>query len=213
MIKAKKQYLDEITRLLRNHPDHENIIAELSMHIDEMMADLEEKEVSEFEAIPIIMSQLGTPRQIAKEFKGVSTRTPGIVQNAFILINSLFFFAGLFLVLGSQVWNIAFLQTIWQVLSQLNWLILGCYTGFWAWMGYEYGKEFGVRGKVFLAGTIKIAIIPNLLLMIFTLFGTLPSEWFHSILSSSFILGCLLATALFFPISKMGYYIGKHKAF
>ncbi len=208
MIKTKAEFLQRLKFLLHHHPDEAAIVAEIEGHMDEL---IKECGLPEQEAITIVQSQIGTPEELTSQFRYVSSKEFQSTKKMFIIVNILFFTGGGLLALGTNF--SVLLHMFWEVLVQSSWIILIGYSGYWAFMGYEIGKEYGAKGESLLRRTMGAAIVPNILLMIITLLGILPSELFHSLLQSSFLIGCLTATAFFFPISKAGYYIGVRKVF
>lgn len=210
MIHTKNEYIEQLRELLKDHSDRDAIVDEISVHINEC---LRQDGLSEQEAISLAISQIGSPQQLAQGFIRSSTPHTTAAKKWFIYMNFMFFLAGGFLAVGANVLQIDMLQWMWDMLSQSGWTILLAYTGYWAFLGFEMGKEYGVSGKKLLSRTIGIAVIPNFILMLATLFGVLPIGWFHTLLNSSFLIACLLATFCFFPISHMGYYVGVRKAF
>lgn len=143
----------------------------------------------------------------------VSTKQTTTLRKIFVLYNNLLFFIGVLITFGFHVFNLPVFRVIWSLVSQSNWTILFLYTSSWVVIGYQYGTQFGVRGKTLLTNTIQISIIPNLMLMLSILYGFVPIKWFDPILTTPFLVVCILATILFFPFSQMGYCIGKQKVF
>lgn len=208
MIKTKIEYIHQLKLLLEDHPDRDEIIHEIACHTDEL---LQECDLPEYEAISLVQRQIGTPEKLASQFRYVSSKEAWNVKKMFIIINALFFAVGGLLAFGAKI--SVHLHTIWELLAQSCWIVLFVYSGYWVFIGFEIGKEYGAKGKGLLERTIRAAIIPNIILMLITLIGILPSELFQSFLSSSFLIGCLAATFFFFPISKVGYYMGVRKVF
>lgn len=212
MIRTKEAYTKQLRRAMRRHPDCEVIMAELNVHIEGKFALLREQGIPEAKAVQTVIKQFGCPKTLAAQFNSVTTKSPHNAKLSFTLCNSFLFFLGACMTLGNQLLDEPVLQTTWDVLSENSWLILSFYTGYWALIGYQMGKAFGVNGKTLLFETIRLAIIPNLLLMGAVLYGLLPKEWFSPILTTSFTGACLVATILFYPISRIGYYFGLHRA-
>ncbi len=208
MIETKAEFLQRLRFLLDHHPNETAIVAEIEGHMDELM---KECGLPEQEAIIMVQSQIGTPEELASQFRYVSTKESQRTKKMFIIVNILFFAGGVLLALGANL--SVLLHMFWEVLLQSSWIILIGYSGYWAFMGYEIGKEYGAKGESLLRRTMRAAIVPNIFLMIITLFGFLPTELFHPLLQSSFLIGCLTATVFFFPISKAGYYVGVRKVF
>lgn len=213
MINTKADYLQKLQELLKDHPDRDAIADEISSHIDECLECFCHDGLSENEAMLLTINQIGSPEQVAEKFAYISSAASAMANKLFICVNFTFFFVGGCFAVGANIFKIHALQLIWNMLSQSGWLILIAYSGYWALMGYEIGKEFGASGKELLKHTMGMAIVPNLILMFMTFLGFLPNEWFSTVLNSSFLIGCIIATILFFPISYIAYFWGVRKAF
>lgn len=212
MIRSKEAYMKQLEREMYAHPDNDVIMAELTVHIDEKMSYLLKKDLPEEEAIQIIIEQFGHPSELAVQFGGVSTKSPTIAKVVFVLCNSFLFFLGACITFGYHLVNAQVFQIYWEALAHNSWLILFMYTGYWVLIGYQIGKEFGEKGKRLLSDTISLAIAPNLFLMLAVLFGLFPVQWFSPLLTTSFIGACIGVTFLFYPLSQIGYYFGRHQA-
>lgn len=88
---------------------------------------------------------------------------------------------------------------------------LDCYfvSVFWALLGYEIGKGFGHNGRVLLNKTFLLSLIPNLILMVLTVFQIIPHSWFAPLLTKTFIIACIIFTIILYPISWIGYRWGE----
>jgi hypothetical protein len=88
-------------------------------------------------------------------------------------------------------------------------LIALLYLFFWALLGYEIGRGFGHGGRTLLKKTFLLSLIPNILLMVLTVFEIIPHSWFAPLLTKTFIIACILFTIILYPISVIGYRWGK----
>ncbi|PWA12055.1 hypothetical protein DCC39_08220 [Pueribacillus theae] len=212
MIQTKEKYIKQFEQEMEAHPEKELIMAELIVHIEEEMADLLRKGMSEPEAVQAMIEQFGHPNELAAQFGKICTTAPNKVKLWLVLSNHFLFLMGACLTVCYHLGNMPFLQIAWEVLGQYSLLILFMYTGFWLFIGYQIGKEFGAKGKRILFETMSCALIPNLVLMFGILYGVFPTQWFSPFLTPSFVVACLGVTLLFYPFSQFGYYFGRHQA-
>jgi hypothetical protein len=196
----KGTFLQALELELPNSLDKKSIIQEYAVHIEEKVQEgLDEHTVLE---------QLGTPEMIAAAYKESTVVSRNFVQRNFVFCNALFFIIGLLLTFCYHLFQDSIFTSAWQMLSDISFVIMICYTVFWLLLGYEIGKEYGLRGKKLLPQTVFVSAIPNVLLMLLTLFGIIPVLWFSPILTPSFAAICILMTALLYPISHLGYRLG-----
>ena len=104
-------------------------------------------------------------------------------------------------------WN--WISRLWNQLTSIPILIALIYMCFWVLLGYEIGKGFGYKGKKLLKRTFLLALIPNLILMILTVFNIIPHEWFSPLLTETFIGLCIFLTILLYPLCVISYRWGK----
>lgn len=212
MIKTKEMYIKQLEQRLRVHPNREEVMAELIVHIEEEMADLLRNGMNEPEAVQVIIEQFGHPSELAAQFGKIAETTPVKTKIILVLSNHFLFLLGACLTLCYHLGSMPVLQTAWEMLAKSSLLILFIYTGFWLFIGYQIGKEFGAKGKKILFETMCYALIPNMVLMLGILYGVFPTQWFSPFLTQSFIVACLGVTLLFYPFSQFGYYFGRHQA-
>src|SRR5690625_1396169 len=203
MTDPEQQFINELQIELKNDPQKENIIAEYKAHVYDMCH--ENKNIT-YEQL---VKQLGTPHDIAKMWKQETGITPKKTQWLFILLNILIFGGGGLFTYSYHVLEWEWIHSIWNWLTEVSFLLLLVYMLFWGLVGYEVGKEFGHRGRRLLTNIFFIAIIPNLILMYLIIFKLLPHEWFGSLLNAPFIIICIVATAVLYPVSLLGYYWGR----
>ena len=113
--------------------------------------------------------------------------TPSKMKWLFILVNILLFGGGAFLTLAHNLFDWSWLTSLWNQLTSIPILIALMYMFFWALLGYEIGRGFGYKGKKIMNRTFFLALIPNLILMILTVFQIIPHEWFDPLLTETFI--------------------------
>ncbi len=203
MTDAEKQFINELGLELKNEPQKENIIAEYRAHVYDICH--ENKQVTYDQ----LVRKLGTPHDIAKMWKQETGITPKKTQWIFVLLNIFIFIGGAIFTISYHFLEWRWAHIVWSQLTQVSVLLLFLYILFWGLVGYEVGKEFGHRGRRLLTNIFLIAIIPNLILMYLVIFKLLPYEWFGSLLSPSFIVVCVIATGLLYPVSLLGYYWGR----
>lgn len=208
MERPKSRFLEQLAIGLGKHPDKESILLEYESHIDEIILEslhcLNEEELMES-----IVSRLGSPEEIAEAWKEELAVTPSNMKWLFILMNILFFVGGSLLTLVHNLYQWTWLTTIWEHLTAIPTLIAFLYMFFWALLGYEIGKGFGHGGRKLLKKTFLLSLIPNLLLMILTVFEIIPHSWFAPLLTKTFIIACIIFTVILYPISLLGYRWGR----
>jgi hypothetical protein len=208
MEEPKNRFLQELKKGLGNHQDKESILLEYEAHIDEILLESYDRK-DEKEMFDTILSRLGSPEEIADMWKEELSVTPSNMKWLFILMNILFFGGGSLLTLFHNVFEWKWLSMIWSHLTAMPTLIAFIYMFFWALLGYEIGKGFGHGGRSLLKKTFLLSLIPNLLLMVLTLFEIIPHSWFAPLLTKTFIIACIILTILLYPISWLGYRWGR----
>jgi hypothetical protein len=207
MEQSKNRFLQDLANKLGNHPEKDEILQEYEMHIEDILSELfEDEEQVRFEKM---VTRLGDPDEIAQMWKDELSVTPSNMKWLFILLNIVFFAFGSLLTLFHNLYQWDWLSSIWSHLTAIPTLIAFVYLFFWALLGYEIGKGFGHKGKALLKRTFLISLIPNLLLMILTIFHIIPHSWFAPLLTNQFIIACILFTIILYPVCWIGYRWGK----
>lgn len=208
MERPKNRFLEELEEWLGNHQDKKSILLEYEAHIEEIVIESfgckDENELTER-----IISRLGSPEEIAVLWKEELSVTPSNMKWLFILMNILFFGGGSLLTFFHNVFQWKWLSVVWSHLTAMPTLIAFIYMFFWALLGYEIGKGFGHGGRSLLRKTFLLSLIPNLLLMVLTVFEIIPHSWFDPLLTKTFIIACIILTILLYPISWLGYRWGR----
>lgn len=207
MEQPKNRFLNELAMGLGNHQDKENILREYEMHIDEIMIEAlgEQKNAT----MELLVSRLGEPSEIAKIWNEELSYTPSRMKWLFILLNVFLFVGGSLLTLVHNLYEWQWLSIIWNHITSIPTIIAFVYLFFWALLGYEIGRGFGHGGRTLLRKTFLLSLIPNLLLMILTVFKIIPHQWFEPLLTQSFIIACILFTIILYPVCMIGYRWGK----
>jgi hypothetical protein len=208
MERPKNRFLKELGQLLGNHQDKEEILLEYETHIDEILVESYDCQ-DENALFERINTRLGSPVEIAEMWKQELSVTPSNMKWLFILLNILFFGGGSLLTLAHNLYEWEWLSVVWSHLTAIPTLIAILYLSFWALLGYEIGKGFGHGGKVLLRKTFLLSLIPNLVLMVLTVFEIIPHKWFAPLLTKTFIIACIFFTMILYPISLLGYRWGK----
>ncbi|WML39230.1 hypothetical protein RCG19_18900 [Neobacillus sp. OS1-2] len=208
MERQKNRFLEELAKGLGNHQDKEEILLEYASHIDEIIIEFYECS-NEEELLERIVSRLGSPDEIAELWKEELSVTPSNMKWLFILLNILFFGGGSLLTLAHNLYQWQWLNTIWRYLTTIPTLIAFLYMFFWALLGYEIGRGFGHGGRRLLKKTFLLSLIPNLILMVLTVFQIIPHSWFAPLLTKTFIIACIIFTFFLYPISWIGYRWGR----
>jgi hypothetical protein len=203
MERLKSRFLDELAKGLENHQDKENILNEYETHIDEIFIEVlgEEKEAT----MELLISRLGEPNEIAEMWREELSFTPSKMKWLFILLNILLFAGGSLLTLVHNLYEWKWLSIIWNHLTSIPTMIAFVYLFFWALLGYEIGRGFGHGGRTLLRKTFLVSLIPNLMLMVLTVFKIIPHAWFAPLLTKSFIIACILFTIILYPVCILGY--------
>ncbi len=206
MTKIMEQFLETLKQALPNSVDKEEVIREYEIHIEEKRIDMPHLTIDE------IITQLGDPLDIAKQYEEVQPIAVRFVSRNFVFCNFMFFIIGSLLTVCYHLYEDSLLSEAWGLLAQIPLTIVIIYTVFWMMLGFEIGREYGLLGKQVFSKTVFISLIPNVLLMMMTLFHFIPTEWFQPILTPSFITICVIMTVLIYPISKLFYHIGVHRS-
>ncbi|CEG27278.1 HAAS signaling domain-containing protein [Bacillus sp. B-jedd] len=207
MERLKNDFLKELDRRLGTFAEKESILRDYEEHLDEMLVD--SFSLGEEEAREALYARLGTPKEIADMWKEELTVTPSNMKWLFILLNILLFAAGSALTAAHNVFEWEWLSFVWRYLTSIPFIIAFVYIFFWALLGYEIGRSFGSNGRGLVRKTFLAALIPNLTLMVLTLTGIIPYEWFYPLLTKTFIAVCIILTALLYPICLFAYQWGK----
>lgn len=208
MEQLKNKFLKELAKGLGNYEGKESILQEYEAHLDELLAEFMDVE-NEREIQEQIMSRLGSPDEIASMWRAELSVTPSKMKWLFFLLNIVFFTGGSVLTLIHNLYQWDWLSGVWLHLTAIPIIIAFIYMFFWALLGYEIGKGFGHKGKRLLKKTFLLSLIPNLVLMILTVFQIIPHNWFEPLLSREFIFTCIIFTIFLYPISLIGYRWGK----
>jgi hypothetical protein len=208
MEQPKNRFLGKLSEGLGNHQDKDNILLEYETHIDEILIEIFDCE-NEEAVLERIIARLGTPKEIAEMWQEELSVTPSNMKWLFILLNIFFFGGGILLTLLHNLFEWKWVSLIWSHLTAIPTLIAILYLFFWALLGYEIGKGFGHGGKTLLKKTFLLSLIPNLLLMVLTVFEIIPHSWFAPLITKTFIIACILFTIILYPISVIGYRWGK----
>ncbi|MBD1379010.1 hypothetical protein [Metabacillus arenae] len=177
-------------------------------HINEIITDYREhiliKHLETKEPIERILTSIGSVDEIVNLYKKKQI-VPEKIRSWFVFVNGCFFAAGAFLTFCRHS---GYFVSIWEALAAVNWFILFGYAGFWLFVGYQLGKEFGVKGTLELPKTILFTTIPNVVLMACVLSNIIPKPWFESMLSPGFMIACVIITLLFYPLAMLGVKLG-----
>lgn len=213
MIQSKQEYLHVLKNELKNYSNSEEILQEFDMHISELLVDLYDLAgANEEVAITKVIERVGSPVEVAALYKQELEVTPAKTQWTFILGNLLFFIGGICITAFYHLSAISFFDTLWSFLTNIPFVLIALYMLFWALLGYEIGKEFGLSGKKLLVKTFYISLVPNLVLMGLVVFKIVPVEWFHPLLTKTFMLICIFCTILLYPISYLAYRWGTNRS-
>ncbi|MGM0877236.1 MAG: HAAS signaling domain-containing protein [Bacillota bacterium] len=206
MIPSKEHFLQVLKQSLPKTVNKADVIREYELHIEEKMFDQPHLKIED------VLDQLGDPVEIAKQYGDVEPIAKSFVSRNFVFCNLMFFLIGGLLTVCYHVFEDSILSEAWGLLAQIPLTIVIVYTVFWMVLGFEIGREYGLLGKELFSKTVFISLVPNILLMIMTLFHFIPVNWFQPILTPAFIAICVIMTFLIYPISKVFYYIGVYRS-
>lgn len=203
---GEQRFLRELDEEIGKHPDKVNIMADYELHVYEL---LNEASVDEENVYTELVSRLGSPIEIAQMWKQEKSITPRKTQWLFVIINICLFLGGIVLTVSYNMFQWAWVEFLWEGLTETTSIIIVVYILFWGLLGYEIGKEFGDGGRRLLRKTFLLSIIPNLILMYLTVFKLIPYEWFQPLLSVPFIIICIIGTGFLYPVSWLGFKWGR----
>ncbi|WP_251554124.1 DUF1700 domain-containing protein [Neobacillus muris] len=208
MERPKSKFLKELAKGLGNHQEKDSILREYEIHIDEIFMESQDC-TNEEELMERILSRLGSPDEIAQMWKEELSVTPSNMKWLFILLNIIFFCGGSLFTLVHNLYKWEWLTKLWNYVTAIPTLIAFLYLFFWALLGYEIGRGFGHGGRRLLRTTFLLSLIPNLVLMVLTVFEIIPHGWFAPLLTRTFIIACILFTVVLYPVSWLGYRWGR----
>ena len=206
MIRSKEQFLRDLEQSLPSSVNKTEVITEYNLHIEEKLFDQPHLKIED------VLEQIGDPVEIAKQYEDSLPIAKGFVSRNFVFCNFMFFFIGGLLTVCYHVFEDSLFSDAWGLLAQIPLTIVIVYTMFWMVLGFEIGREYGLLGKELFSKTVFISLVPNVLLMMMTLFHFIPVQWFQPILTPAFIGICVIMTFLIYPISKVFYYIGVYRS-
>lgn len=207
MEQLKIDFLVQLEQCLGGHQEKYSILKEYETHLDELLMELPQGEESQVRQE--VYARLGSPEEIAAMWKEELSVTPSNMKWLFVLVNVLFFGGGAVLTLAHNIFDWKWLTSIWNQLASFPILIAFIYMFFWALLGYEIGRGFGHKGSKLMRRTFLLALIPNITLMILTVFHIIPHEWFSPLLTETFIAICIFLTILLYPVCLISYRWGK----
>ncbi|WP_053369058.1 HAAS signaling domain-containing protein [Bacillus sp. FJAT-27245] len=207
MEQLKNEFLSELGRRLGSFSEKDSILLEYESHLDEILVEYMSSD--EEEARNFLYQRLGSPEEIAAMWKEELTVTPSNMKWLFVLLNVFLFAGGAALTAAHNVLEWEWLAFVWSCLTSIPFIIAFVYIFFWALLGYEIGRSFGHKGRSLVKKTFLLALIPNLALMVLTVTGVIPHEWFHPLLTKAFITACIVMTAALYPICLFAYKWGR----
>lgn len=205
MKQVGEKFLTELQNELKNHPNCAEIMTDYEAYVHDLIEDSPDGN----HTYEMLVERMGSPKELAKSWREEMNITPRKTKWIFFLGNALIFAIGIFITLGYHVFEVAWIGQVWHALTSIVTVIIVVYTLFWGLLGYEIGKEFGDRGKILLKKTFILSIIPNVILMLLVIFEIIPLQWFQPYLTVPFIILCVILTALFYPVSLLGYKWGR----
>ncbi|PLS16156.1 hypothetical protein CVD28_19145 [Bacillus sp. M6-12] len=209
---AKSLYLKELEKKLYKHPGKQSILKDYEAHLSDLLEELSAENRTSQEWLLYISEVIGKPEEVAASWKEELSVTHNKTFLFFLSFNAAFFAAGGLLTVFHLIGKTAWIYDLWHGLTSIPMLIMGMYMLFWVLLGYEIGKSFGAAGNALMQKTFLLSLIPNLGLMLLVLFRIIPHEWFHPLLSETFITLCIAGTIILYPLCWLGYRWGKKKS-
>ncbi|MCP8968624.1 HAAS signaling domain-containing protein [Ectobacillus ponti] len=210
-LEAKERYLKQLGKELRRHAERDSILFDYDLHVSELLQE-EAQQHSVEEWLELIHRRIGSPQEVAAMWREELAVTQNRTMLHFLLLNLCFFLGGGLLTFIHVFHGFAWVRVLWDMLTSVPVLIMGMYTAFWGLLGYEIGKSFGAGGRRLMQKTFFIALVPNLTLMLLVVFHVVPHAWFQPLLSTTFIVFCIIATVLLYPVCCLGYRWGKKQS-
>ncbi|KAA0549948.1 hypothetical protein FZW96_00950 [Bacillus sp. BGMRC 2118] len=198
---TKETFLKELKAQLPMNVNKEDIIREWELHIYDAVSELD---CSEEEVI----ENLGDPKEIAEAYGYNTPVQKNWVVPFYIGCNALFYIAGSLITLAYHTTEHPIVESIWNTLIGYAPAIIGGYLLFWIFLGFEIGRTYGVRGSRVLSKTVLISMLPNIILMMLTLYKWIPIELFETLLTPMFVLICVVLNFLLYPICRIAYRVG-----
>ncbi|CDQ21560.1 Uncharacterized membrane protein [Halobacillus karajensis] len=199
----QEKYLTELSRALSFHSEKDGILTEYEGHLKDMAE--EENEVS----YEWMIERLGHPEAIANLWREEITVTKPKLQWLFVCCNIALFIGGSLLTVAYHLFSWGWLEWTWNTLTSIPMAIIWAYVAFWCLLGYEIGKTFGPSGQPLLGKTFIIGMVPNLILMLLTVFHIIPHRWFAPLINQEFIWVCIIGTILLYPFTWFGFRFGR----
>jgi hypothetical protein len=196
---TKDEFLSQLEQLLPSSVNKKEIIREWELHIDEALEESPEAHVIE---------KLGHPAFIAQEYREITPVQKSWIVPFYIGCNALFFIFGSLLTLAYHMTDHLIAKFVWESLIQVAPVIIGGYLLFWVFLGFEIGRTYGVRGRKILTKTVLFSMLPNITLMVLTLYKWIPTDLFSPLLTPLFVLLCVIFTFLVYPICRLAYRVG-----
>lgn len=198
---TKENFLIELETHLPHGVNKKDILREWEMHIYDAIIESGRSEEE-------IIADFGSPSDIAKEYESNTPVQKNWIVPFYIGCNALFFIVGALITLAYHLTNHPVVETIWNTLIGYAPAIIGGYLLFWIFLGFEIGRTYGVRGSKLLSKTVFLSMLPNVLMMVLTLYKWIPTEVFEPLLTPVFVLVCVIFTFLLYPICRIAYRVG-----
>jgi hypothetical protein len=196
--KTKNEFLIELERRLPHTVNKAEILQEWELHFEEALTENPEE---------VVLNRIGDPTEIANAYRQNTPVQKNWIVPFFVGCNSLFFIIGSLLTLAYHVTDFPFAQIAWSRLVSVAPVIMAGYLLFWVFLGFQIGKSYGVKGNK-LTKTVLLSMLPNVILMVLTLYKWIPTEVFSPLLTPMFVTVCVFLTLLVYPISCLAYKMG-----
>jgi hypothetical protein len=204
----KEAYLHVLYQLLPAQLNRDEIVRELSLHIDDAVEDLLRQGFTQKEAMLHTLAKLGEPKAVALRYYEWERSSPERSGTALILLNTLFFLVGVGMFVAQAYLPLHQQQAFWHLVTTHREALLVGYSCFWLGCGYILGKRYGFSLRKSLRKLIHRPLLLNYALMLLVLFRIVPSEWFGPILTNDYVFLCVITTLCLSSLFALGYRFG-----
>lgn len=200
-----RDYLQEVCSHLPSYVDRERVRADLGSHLEEVIYELEAEGMNEAKALKAALHRMGNPREVAQAYRTARPFSASEISCLLFIENGLLFMAGAVLVMmQAKVDSGELLGALYGFLTaNKEWILLG-YALCWLLAGYVMGRKYGVQAERNIKAVIRFPLILNYLFMLLVLYKLIPPTWFQSLLSTPFVMLCIMGTLMFGKLARIG---------
>lgn len=201
-MKIAQSYLDQLAGELGQLPNKEEILLEYEEYIELRYQEFLLSARSQSEAENELLMELGEPKEIAENYLVGHSQQVNIPKVMIYFNYSLFLIGACLTVLYYTHAYLA-VELIWEQMVTFKWGLLCGYAFLLALMFFVHGRLVGFKQWRKSRRFMVLALLPNYLLMIVVLLTDLFQSWFHPLLNPAFLLVCVVATFIFYPLNQL----------